>query len=147
MHLYRHCGVEFPWTTHGDTIMNALPAASGLPDVDIGDQSLSLPTGEIVAAQVVDNVLPAAPAPPTTSLQLSPAVAGLLNSRLAVIGLLLIAGPLGLPALWLSGRFSRGVKIVTTAIYFLLTVVFPLALTYYCCEIALRPLVDAFAGK
>ena len=66
-----------------------------------------------------------------------------LDNRWLVAGLLLVAGPIGLPALWLSRRFSRGVKIVTTALYAALTVAVPIALIWYWCEAAVRPLVDA----
>jgi len=68
-----------------------------------------------------------------------------LDNRWLVVGLLLVAGPIGLPALWLSRRFSRGVKIVTTALYAALTVAVPIALIWYWCETAVRPLVDALA--
>ena len=66
-----------------------------------------------------------------------------LDNRWLVAGLLLVAGPIGLPALWLSRRFSRGVKIATTALYAALTVAMPMALIWYWCEAAVRPLVDA----
>ena len=63
-----------------------------------------------------------------------------------VIALLAVAGPIGLPALWFSGKFGRWTKIITTFVFLLITVAFPLAITYYFCEIALRPLVDAFSA-
>lgn len=66
-----------------------------------------------------------------------------LDNRWLVVGLLLVAGPIGLPALWLSRRFSPGVKIATTVLYAALTVVVPIALVWYWCEAAVRPLVDA----
>ena len=77
-------------------------------------------------------------------VEYNPAIAGLLNNRLAVIGLVAVAGPLGLPALWFSRRFSRLTKIITTVVFVLVTAVLPLALAYYWLEISLRPLVDAF---
>jgi hypothetical protein len=78
------------------------------------------------------------------SIAVDPAIVRLLSNRAVVIGLLAISGPIGLPALWLSRRFSRTTKIVTTVAFLLATVAFPLALTYYWTEIALRPLVEAF---
>jgi hypothetical protein len=80
----------------------------------------------------------------TLSAEVDPAFVRLLGNRLVVIGLLAVAGPLGLPALWLSRRFSKPTKIATTVLFFLATVVAPLALAYYWLEIALRPLVDVF---
>jgi len=73
------------------------------------------------------------------------AVVGLacFDNRWLVVGLLLVAGPLGLPALWLSRRFSLAVKIATTALYTALTVALPIALVWYWCEAAVRPVVDA----
>ncbi len=67
-----------------------------------------------------------------------------LNNRFYVAALLLCAGPIGLPALWFSPRFSRRTKIVTTMLHFLCTAIVPLAVAYYFLEVALRPLVAAF---
>jgi hypothetical protein len=102
---------------------------------------MSVSTGTEIAARF--SAVPAA-APDTASVQLEPAVGRVLNSRLAVMAILAVAGPLGLPALWLSSRFSKTAKLITTLVFVLATVVFPLALTYYWVEIALRPLIDAF---
>lgn len=66
-----------------------------------------------------------------------------LDNRWLVVGLLLVAGPIGLPALWFSRRFSTKVKVGTTILYAIVTVVFPLAMVWYWCETAVRPLVDA----
>lgn len=77
-------------------------------------------------------------------VEIDPEIAGLFGNRWLVIGLLLVAGPLGLPALWLSRRFGRTTKIITSVVFFLATVVAPLAITYYWLEIALQPLVEAF---
>ena len=108
---------------------------------------------ENVFAPALPQPAPSAPAqvapppirqPPVAAITLAPGVAGLLNSRLLVIALLAIVGPLGLPALWFSPRFSRITKVLATSLFVLLTVVLPLAFAYYWLEIALRPLVDAF---
>ena len=68
-----------------------------------------------------------------------------LGNRWIVLGVLLVAGPLGLPALWLSPRFSPTTKILTSAVYFLLTVAAPLAVTWYWLDTALQPLVESFS--
>ena len=73
-------------------------------------------------------------------------VKAVLNNRLAVIGIIAFVGPPGLLALWLSPRFATRTKIVTTATYFLLTAVIPLAIAWYWLDHSLRPLVDVF-GK
>lgn len=110
------------------------------------DEATAPPGDEMIVADIV----PQTPAPPPAApakLELSRPLAAVLNSRLAVVAILLVAGPIGLPVLWFSGRFSKSAKIVTTLTFFAVTVVFPLAMTYYWCEVALRPLVDALAGK
>lgn len=65
-----------------------------------------------------------------------------LENRFYVMAILLCAGPIGLPALWFSHRFSRRCKIITTTAYFLVTVVLPIAVLWYCLDVAVRPLVD-----
>jgi hypothetical protein len=76
-----------------------------------------------------------------------PARLSILENRAAVIAILLVTGPLGLPCLWFSGRFSRLTKIVTTVAYFGLTVVAPIAITWYWLDVAVRPLLDVWAPK
>jgi hypothetical protein len=68
-----------------------------------------------------------------------------LENRFCVVAILLCAGPIGLPALWFSPRFSRRFKIITSTGYFLLTAILPLAITWYVVDAAVRPLVDVFA--
>ena len=67
-----------------------------------------------------------------------------LDNRLVVLALLAVAGPLGLPAVWLNRRFSRTTKIVLSLLFFAVTVVLPIVATWYACETLLRPLADAF---
>ena len=67
-----------------------------------------------------------------------------LHNRFAVIGLLVCLGPLGLPLLWLSNRFSRLTKIITSVICVLLTVVAPAVIIFYFLGIAVRPLLNVF---
>jgi hypothetical protein len=68
-----------------------------------------------------------------------------LERRWVLITILLVAGPLGLLLVWPSRRFARSTKIVVTVGVVLVTVVLPLALAWYWCEMAVRPLVDALA--
>jgi len=70
-----------------------------------------------------------------------------LDNRLVVVGILLCAGPLGLPALWFSRRFSRVTKVVTTVAYFVFTAVLPLVIAWYWLDIAVRPLLEALVGN
>ena len=100
--------------------------------------------GELLITEPMSQTANFEPAP--ASLHIDPTIARALDNRLIVIAIVAVAGPLGLPALWFSRRFNRPTKIVATAAYLLLTVVFPLVMVYYWCELALRPLVDAFAG-
>jgi len=93
---------------------------------------------------VADGLQTAASCPPV-AVQVLDGPPSFLDNRLVVAGLLLAAGPVGLPALWFSRRFSRFTKIATTVVFFLLTAVLPLAVTWYCCDVALRPLVDAMS--
>ena len=72
-------------------------------------------------------------------------VATVLENRAYVIVILLCAGPIGLPALWFSRRFSRRFKIITTGGYYLVTAVVPLAIAWYVLDIAVRPLVDVLS--
>lgn len=64
--------------------------------------------------------------------------------RSVVIGLLLLVGPLGLPLLWISPKFSLPTKVITSLAYFGFTVLFPIALTWYWLDTAMQPLVEAF---
>ena len=72
-------------------------------------------------------------------------VATVLNNRLLVIGVIAMIGPLGLPALWLSQRFSKSTKIVSTVVYMLVTTIVPLVFAWYLMDYSLRPLVEAFS--
>ncbi|MCA9099593.1 MAG: hypothetical protein R3C10_21610 [Pirellulales bacterium] len=66
------------------------------------------------------------------------------DNRLFVVGVLLVVGPLGLPLIWVSRRLSLGAKIAWTVVFVLFTVVLPIALVWYCCDVLLQPLLDAF---
>ena len=68
-----------------------------------------------------------------------------LERRWVVLAILLCMGPIGLPLVWLSSRFSKLTKIGLTVGFVLLTVVFPIVLVWYWCEAAIRPLVEVLA--
>jgi hypothetical protein len=72
------------------------------------------------------------------------AIKSVLNSRLAVFGLIAVAGPFGLPALWFSPRFAKRTKIIATIAYLLLATVLPLAIAWYWLDYSMRPLVEVF---
>jgi hypothetical protein len=78
------------------------------------------------------------------------AIAALLDRRWAVIGMIALIGPLGLPALWLSPRFAKKTKVTLTTAYFLFSVVLPLAFIWYLLNYwmidALRPLLDVLGA-
>lgn len=94
------------------------------------------------SGQSVANVTASLPiAPPNSVTQIFEPV---LNSRLAVIGVIAFMGPLGFPALWFSPRFSKPTKVITTVSYLLLTTVVPIAIAVYWLEYSMRPLVDVF---
>lgn len=95
-----------------------------------------------MAAEVV---APRKTNPPPAIIEVDPAIGRLLNNRLLVVGLLAVTGPVGLPALWFSRRFSRPTKVITTVLLFGVSVVFPLLMAFYWLNVALRPLVDAFS--
>jgi hypothetical protein len=86
----------------------------------------------------------AAPAPPTIiAIQVDPKLLAWLNHRGVVVAILLVCGPLGLPALWFSPRFSKTSKIAISVLFFLGTVIAPLALSWYWLDVAVRPVLDA----
>jgi hypothetical protein len=100
-------------------------------------------------------LLPVAAAPARRELAIPPgsinsttaktsAMSVVLNSRGAVWCALLVAGPLGLPLLWLSPRFSSWSKIATTVLFFVVTVLLPIVVAYYFLDIAVQPLLGAF---
>jgi hypothetical protein len=89
------------------------------------------------------------PEPSRSGVAASPgiqSVEGVLNNRLAVVGIIALLGPLGLPALWFSPQFSKPTKIVTTVGYVLVVTVLPIAVMWYWLDTAMRPLVDVFGN-
>ena len=67
-----------------------------------------------------------------------------LNNRLYVGLVIALIGPLGLPALWFSPRFSQKMKVILTALFVFLTIAVPIAITWFFLDYSIRPLVDAF---
>jgi hypothetical protein len=80
-----------------------------------------------------------------TIAQRAPVLPPALERRWVAIAIVLCAGPIGLPLVWLSSRFSRLAKISLSASFVLLTVIVPIALVWYWCEVPIRPLVEALA--
>ena len=74
------------------------------------------------------------------------AIQTVLNNRWYVAVVIALIGPLGLPALWFSPRFSKRTKIVGTLIFVVMTTVVPLAVAWYFLEHRVRPVVDALGG-
>ena len=75
-----------------------------------------------------------------------PTASTILDNGWAIAGLLFVVGPLGLPALWFSRRFSWKVKLAGTIGLLLLTFVLPAALIWYLYATAIGPVIDALAG-
>jgi len=74
------------------------------------------------------------------------AIDTVLNNRLYVGLVIATIGPLGLPALWFSPRFSKSSKVLWTVIFFLLTAIIPLAAIWYFLQHSMNPVVDALSG-
>jgi hypothetical protein len=104
---------------------------------------------ELVDAELIDSPHETALVARHSTIAVAPRerslVTQILENRFYVISILLCVGPIGLPALWFSRRFSRRAKIITTTCYFLFTVVIPLMAAWYFLNVALRPIVDALS--
>jgi len=74
------------------------------------------------------------------------AIQTVLNNRWYVAMVIALIGPLGLPALWFSPRFSRRSKIAGTLVFVVMTTVVPLAVAWYFLDHRLRPVVEALGG-
>jgi len=113
-----------------------LHAESGLIESDT--RGAGLVERDIIAPQPNIEIIA-----PQQATMVAP-VQQMLDNRLIVGGLLLCGGPMALPALWLSRSFSPTTKTITTIGYTLLTVVMPIAVTWYFMNAALWPLLEAF---
>ena len=96
---------------------------------------------EVITAQA------SAPVPSQVQGQGAITVQTVLNNRWAVIGIVAILGPLGLPAVWFCPRFSSTTKILITALYLFLTAVIPVAVAYWILADSFNPLVEAFGPQ
>lgn len=105
-------------------------------------QGLIVPDPAPTPSPVAAAPVPAEPQPRSIEITLSGPLA-LLNNRFAVFALLCVAGPLGLPALWFSPRFSRVTKTAVSLVFFGLTAVLPLVGAWYALEWLIRPIADA----
>ena len=102
-------------------------------------------SGELILAESVEPTTLATTPPPVIAVVAPrPAEARLLNSHAIVWAILLVLGPLGLPALWMSPRYSKTAKVLWTAVLLIGTVVLPIAMTWYWLDTAMQPLLDAF---
>ena len=90
----------------------------------------------VVAPPVGGHPNTLAPLPPVEPVQY------VLNNRALVVGFVILFGPFGLPVLWFSPQFSKPVKILTTTIFVLFTIVMPLAIAWYWMDYSLRPMLE-----
>ncbi|MCA9217399.1 MAG: hypothetical protein KDB27_30230 [Planctomycetales bacterium] len=81
------------------------------------------------------------------SISLNPSLKKALNNRWIVGLILLTVGPMGLPALWMSDRFSLTSKVVTSTVFLLLTAAIPIAITWYWLDTSMQPLVEAMSNR
>lgn len=125
----RHCGTQAhgPETTVLATVATEAKPSSLIP----ADQNVSQSSAGTLANRNQDLSSPAG------TLQT------VLNNRLYVGIVIALIGPLGLPALWFSPRFSQRTKVILTTIFVVLTTVVPLAITWYFLDYSMRPLLDA----
>ena len=135
-----------------DTNISHDPSPGGtLVPVSVGDERS--PPAPVAIVELIDRppVVLAPQSPPLVHPAAVPAeleaIRRVLDNRPLVVLLVLFAGPLGLPALWLSRRFPRWVKISISVAFLLLTVVAPIAVTWYYLNVAVAPLVDAFPSS
>lgn len=67
----------------------------------------------------------------------------IINSHLVLWVVLLSLGPLGLPLFWISPRYRLWSKLLITVMVLGLTIAFPIALTLYFADFALKPLLNS----
>jgi hypothetical protein len=79
---------------------------------------------------------------PATGEQLGP-LPRIVNNHVVLWVVLLSLGPLALPLFWISPRYRLWSKLLITLLTLGLTIVFPIAMTIYFSDIALRPLLNA----
>lgn len=101
------------------------------------------PTELLDATPNLPAVRASAPAPRTVEAGLPPAVRTVVNSHVIIWTVILTFGPLGLPLIWLSPKYSIWMKFLVTAITLGVTVVLPIAVTLYCAQFLVHPVLDA----
>ncbi|PQO44808.1 hypothetical protein C5Y93_17075 [Blastopirellula marina] len=65
------------------------------------------------------------------------------NSHAIIWAVILTFGPLGLPLIWLSPKYSIWSKSLVTLVTLGVTVVLPIAVTLYCAQFLVHPVLDA----
>ena len=100
---------------------------------------------ELVVPSEPRNPLAPQPSKELATVDNAATIQAVVNSRTFVVGMIAVAGPLGLLALWFNQRFSNRTKIITTVAYVLLAIVLPLVVVWYWLDVALRPLLEIFA--
>ncbi len=96
---------------------------------------------ELVPLQSAISVEPIASHP--VPAQMPSTFALVLNHRMILFTILLVFGPLGLPLIWMSPRFSVWMKLLVTTTTIGITIIFPIAMTLYWADYALQPLLEA----
>ncbi|RCS52898.1 hypothetical protein DTL42_08710 [Bremerella cremea] len=83
------------------------------------------------------------PAPRTIDAGLPPAVQKIVNSHLVIWVVILSFGPLGLPLIWLSPKYALWSKILVSVLTIGVTIVLPIAITLYCTQFLVQPVLEA----
>lgn len=83
------------------------------------------------------------PAPVTIEAGLPPAVRAIVSSHVVIWTVILTFGPLGLPLIWLSPKYALWSKILVTVLTLGVTIVLPIAVTIYCSQFLIYPVLDA----
>ncbi len=94
------------------------------------------------AEPVTANLLKENLQPNQAIVTLSPGVQKVLNNRWLIGLMLAVVGPVGLPALWFSERFSPTTKVVVSILFLAGTILIPIGIALYWLEFSVRPLVD-----
>ncbi len=74
---------------------------------------------------------------------LPPAIRTAVRSHVIIWTVILSIGPLGLPLLWLSPKYSIWMKVLISFLTLFFTIILPIAVTIYCGEFLVRSIVDA----
>lgn len=90
-------------------------------------------------------VAPEAPVPAERTIDagLPPSIRTAVRSHAIIWVVILSIGPLGLPLLWLSPKYSAWSKILISLATVFVTVIFPILVYIYCAEYLMRELLNA----